>query len=63
MWLRPTKDGQIFAPRQLLLHCPNKLHPCNDGNICTSTFRGGRIPQGAKDGGVVISNLRSKQQC
>ena len=21
---------QKFAPRQLLLHCPNKLHPCND---------------------------------
>jgi len=21
---------QIYAPRQLLLHCPNKLHPCND---------------------------------
>ena len=20
----------IFAPRQLLLHCSNKLHPCND---------------------------------
>ena len=26
--------GQIYAPRQLLLHCPNKLHPCNDGKIC-----------------------------
>jgi len=47
VWLCPRMDGQIFAP----------------GNICTSTFRGGRIPQGAKDGGVVISNLRSKQQC
>ncbi len=21
---------QVFAPRQLLLHCPNKLHPCKD---------------------------------
>jgi len=21
---------QAFAPRQLLLHCSNKLHPCND---------------------------------
>ena len=28
--------GHVFngfcAPRQLLLHCPNKLHPCNDEN-------------------------------
>jgi hypothetical protein len=22
--------GQIFAPRQQLLRCPDKLHPCND---------------------------------
>ena len=22
--------NQFFAPRQLLLHCSNKLHPCND---------------------------------
>ena len=22
--------GQIFAPRQPLLRCSNKLHPCND---------------------------------
>ena len=22
--------GQKFAPRQQLLRCPNKLHPCND---------------------------------
>jgi len=28
--LFPWMGGQIFAPRQLLLHCPNKLHPCND---------------------------------
>ena len=23
-------SGSIFAPRQLLLHCSNKLHPCSD---------------------------------
>ena len=22
--------GRFFAPRQLLLHCSNMLHPCND---------------------------------
>ena len=22
--------GRFFAPRQLLLRCPDKLHPCND---------------------------------
>ena len=26
------------APRQLLLRCPNKLHPCNDAlSYCTTT--------------------------
>jgi endonuclease YncB( thermonuclease family) len=35
--LCPGMDGQRFAP----------------GNIRTSTLRGGRIPQGARDGGVV----------
>ena len=24
------KYGHIFAPRQQLLRCSNKLHPCND---------------------------------
>lgn len=23
-------SGQIFASRQLLMHCSNKSHPCND---------------------------------
>ena len=31
---------------------PNKLHPCNDSNTCTSTIPGGRISQGAMDGGA-----------
>ncbi len=26
----PRMGGQVFAPRQQLLRCPNKLHPCND---------------------------------
>jgi hypothetical protein len=37
-FLCPRMGGQIFAP----------------GNICTSTFHGGRIPQGATDGDAVM---------
>ncbi len=28
--LCPGMGWQIFAPRQQLLRCPTKLHPCND---------------------------------
>ena len=41
LFLCPWMDGQIFAP----------------SNICTSTIRGGRIAQGAKDVGALISAM------
>ena len=25
-----SMNGAFYAPRQLLLHCSNQLHPCND---------------------------------
>ena len=37
-------NGQIFAP----------------GNICTSTVHGGRISQGAREGGAVMSTWMAK---
>ncbi len=32
MEVKVSADGEKVAPRQLLLHSPNKLHPCNDAS-------------------------------